>query len=212
MSYPLAEAAQAASAIDDLESVQAWRSPSAGSEPVLARDELVAAFRRRSSVRRYGTDSLPREGVAELLAWSEAPIPADAPSVVRQLVTAAAVEALRPGVYDAELNLVRERDVGELRAAAGFAAMEQDHPKDAAINVWQMADLPDVIDRLGERGYRWAQLEAGIRAGRLQIGAFMHGWGAAASTFYDEEVSKLLGTEEVPLLMVAIGPRATARP
>ena len=37
----------------------------------------------------------------------------------------------------------------------------------------------------------------------------MHGWSAAASTFYDEEVSKLLGTEEVPLLMVAIGPRAT---
>ncbi len=140
------------------------------------------------------------------------PIPADAPSVVRQLVTVAAVEGLRPGVYDAELNLLRERDVDELRAAAGFAAMEQDHPKDAAVNVWQMADLPDVVERLGERGYRWAQLEAGIRAGRLQIGAFMHGWGAAASTFYDEEVSKLLGTEEVPLLMVAIGPRAIRSP
>ena len=212
MSYPLAEAAQAASALDELESVQAWRSPSAGSEPILPRDELVAAFRRRSSVRRYGTDPLPREEVAELLAWSEAPIPADAASVVRQFVTVAAVEGLRPGVYDAELNLLRERDLDELRAAAGFAAMEQDHPKDAAVNVWQMADLPDVIERLGERGYRWAQLEAGIRAGRLQIGAFMHGWGAAASTFYDEEVSKLLGTEEVPLLMVAIGPRATPRP
>jgi hypothetical protein len=102
--------------------------------------------------------------------------------------------------------------VGELRAAAGFAAMEQDHPKDAAVNVWQMADLPDVVERLGERGYRWVQLEAGIRAGRLQVGAFMHGWGAAASTFYDEEVSKLLGTKEVPLLMVAIGPRAFHRP
>ena len=163
-------------------------------------------------MRRYGTDPLPREEVAELLAWSEAPIPADAASVVRQVVTVAAVEGLRPGVYDAELNLLRERDLDDLRAAAGFAAMEQDHPKDAAVNVWQMADLPDVIERLGERGYRWAQLEAGIRAGRLQIGAFMHGWGAAASTFYDEEVSKLLGTEEVPLLMVAIGPRATPRP
>ena len=212
MSYPLAEAAHAASELDDLEAVRAWRSPSAGSEPVVGRDELVAAIRRRSSVRRYGADALPRDDVAELLAWSEAAIPADAPSVVRQLVTVAAVEGLRPGVYDAELNLLRERDVDELRAAAGFAAMEQDHPKDAAVNVWQMADLPGVVERLGERGYRWAQLEAGIRAGRLQIGAFMHGWGAAASTFYDEEVSKLLGTEEVPLLMVAIGPRAFRRP
>ena len=61
--------------------------------------------------------------------------------------------------------------------------------------------------RLGDRGYRWAQLEAGIRAGRLQIGAFMRGWGAAASTFYDDEVSRLLGTHESPLLMVAVGPR-----
>ena len=112
VSYPLAEAAQAASELDDLESVQAWRSPSAGSEPNLPRNELVGAFRRRSSVRRYGTDPLPREEVAELLGWSEAPIPADAPSVVRQLVTVAAVEGLRPGVYDAELNLVREWGAG----------------------------------------------------------------------------------------------------
>ena len=91
--------------------------------------------------------------------------------------------------------------------------MEQDHPKHAAFDVWQMADLSGRDRRLGDRGYRWAQLEAGIRAGRLQIGAFMHGWGAAASTFYDEEVSKLLGTEDLsPLLMVAIGPRAAPRP
>ena len=61
--------------------------------------------------------------------------------------------------------------------------------------------------RLGDRGYRWALLEAGIRAGRLQIGAVMHGWGAAASTFSDEEVSRLLSTHKEPLLMVAVGVR-----
>ncbi len=200
MSYPLAEAAQAASALDELESVQAWRSPSTGcAEPILPREELVAAFRRRSSVRRFGTDPLPREEVAELLAWSEAPIPADAASVVRQVVTVAAVEGLRPGVYDAELNLLDANGTWTTCAPRpGSPRWSRIIPKDAAVNVWQMADLPDVIERLGERGYRWAQLEAGIRAGRLQIGAFMHGWGAAASTFYDEEVSKLLGTEEVP--------------
>jgi hypothetical protein len=86
--------------------------------------------------------------------------------------------------------------------------MEQDHPARAAFDVWQMADLEQLVADLGDRGYRWAQLEAGIRAGRLQIGAFMHGWGAGASTFYDEEVSKLLGTDLSPLLMVAIGARA----
>jgi hypothetical protein len=39
----------------------------------------------------------------------------------------------------------------------------------------------------------------------------MRGWGAAASTFYDDEVSKLLGTGDAPLLMVAVGARRETR-
>jgi hypothetical protein len=85
--------------------------------------------------------------------------------------------------------------------------MEQPFAGEAAVDVFELADVDAVVARLGDRGYRWAQLEAGIRAGRLQIGAFMRGWGAAASTFYDAEVSRLLETDEAPLLMVAVGPR-----
>jgi nitroreductase len=207
VTFPLAEAVQAESELRDAAAVRTWRTAEGGAEPVLSDADLVAAIRARRSVRRFGSDPLPRNEVAELLAWSEGPIPADVPSVVTQLVTVAAVEGLEPGVYDAELNLLDARDEGELRAASGFAAMEQGHPARASFDVWQMADLDQVVADLGDRGYRWAQLEAGIRAGRLQIGAFMHGWGAAASTFYDEEVSKLLGTDLSPLLMVAIGAR-----
>jgi SagB-type dehydrogenase family enzyme len=210
--FPLAEAAHTASAFSGTDAVRAWQSPEPGAEPKLPRDELLAAIRRRSSVRRYSDTPLPRDAFAELLDWSEAPIPADVPSVVEQLVTLAAVEGLEPGIYDAQLTLLRARDRGELRQDAGFAAMEQDHPQRAAANVFQMADLDGVVERLGERGYRWAQLEAGIRAGRLQIGAFMRGWGAAASTFYDVEVSKLLETDASPLLMVAVGARRGYHP
>jgi len=39
----------------------------------------------------------------------------------------------------------------------------------------------------------------------LQIGAFMRGWGAAASTFYDDEISRVLETRDAPMLMVAVG-------
>jgi hypothetical protein len=85
--------------------------------------------------------------------------------------------------------------------------MEQEHPRDAAVNVFQVGDIDAIVEHLGPRGYRWAQFEAGIRAGRLQVGAFMPSLGAAASTFFDDEVSKLLGTRDAPLLMVAIGPR-----
>jgi SagB-type dehydrogenase family enzyme len=209
--FPLAEAAHEASSLADAAAVGAWRLEPVGEEPRRDRDELVRAIRRRSSVRTYAREPLPREALAELLAWSEAPIPADAPRVVRQLVTVAAVEGLEPGVYDAGLNLLHAIDEGELRERVGFAAMEQEHPRDAAVNVFQLADLADVVARLGDRGYRWAQLEAGIRAGRVQVGAFMRGWGAAASTFYDDEVSKLLGTGDAPLLMVAVGARRETR-
>lgn len=207
MTFPLALSAHTSSALEDTEAVDEWRVPQTGDEPVLDREQLVRAMRRRRSVRTYADRSLPRDELAGLLRWSEAPIPADAPPVVRQLVTVAAVEGLEPGVYDAELNLLAPRDEPQLREAAGFAAMEQDHPRDAAVNVFQLGDLDSIVTRLGDRGYRWAQLEAGIRAGRLQIGAFMRGWGAAASTFYDDEISRLLSTDESPLLMVAIGPR-----
>jgi len=205
--FGLAEAAHAAGALEDAEAVRAWRVDSLGNEPKLSRDALVAAIRRRGSVRSFSAEPLPRDEVAELLTWSEGPIPADAPPVVRQWVTVNAVEGLEPGICDARLNLVRPVPEAELRERSGFAAMEQDHPRLGAFDVWQMADLDDVLARLGDRGYRWAQLESGIRAGRLQIGAFMRGWGAAASTFYDEEVSKLLRTDGQPMLMVAIGPR-----
>jgi nitroreductase len=207
VTYPLAEAVQDASALDGVDAVRAWRAPADGSEPKRSYDELRSAIRGRRSIRTYAADPLPRDELAELLAWSESPIPADAPRVVRQLVTVAAVDGLRPGIYDAELNLLHDRDEDALRAGAAFAAMEQDHPGLAAVNVFQLADLEQVVAQLGERGYRWAQLEAGIRAGRLQIGAFMRGWGAAASTFYDDEVSKLLETDDAPMLMVAVGPR-----
>ena len=205
--YPLAEAAHAAGELADTEAVRAWRVEAEGGEPRFDGAALREAIRGRRSVRTYAPKPLPRAELEELLAWSEAPIPADAPRVVRQLVTVAAVDGLEPGVYDAGLNLLDRRDEDELRQAAGFAAMEQDHPRDAAINVFQLADVDGVVERLGDRGYRCAQLEAGIRAGRVQIGAFMRGWGAAASTFFDDEVSRLLGMSEPPMLMVAVGLR-----
>jgi SagB-type dehydrogenase family enzyme len=207
LTFPLALAAHEASALADPDSVRTWRSEPVGREPDLPAEELERAIRRRGSVREYAAEPLPRAPLQSLLAWAEGPIPVDAERVVRQLVSVAAVEGLEPGVYDADLELVRAVGADELRPRVGYAAMEQEHPRDAAINVFQLADLDAVVGRLGERGYRWAQLEAGIRAGRLQVGAFMHGWGAAASTFYDDEVSALLETREAPLLMVAIGPR-----
>jgi SagB-type dehydrogenase family enzyme len=201
--FERAERLHRASSLDDASAVLAWRFGEPAEEPQVDAHPLEQAIRRRRSVRAYARQPLARAELAELLEWSEAPIPADARSVVRELVTVASVDGLAPGIYDAELRALRAVDEQELRDRVGFVAMEQEHPRDAAVNVFQLADVASLDDR----GYRWAQLEAGIRAGRLQIGAFMRGWGAAGSTFYDDEVSHLLETGEAPMLMVSIGPR-----
>jgi SagB-type dehydrogenase family enzyme len=203
--YPLAERLHETSSLSDVDAVRRWRTQPDGEEPKLSREELVRAIRSRRSARDYEDEPLAPDELADLLAWAEAPIAADAPRVVRQLVTVAAVEGLEPGTYDAGLQLLQAHHGPQLRERVGFAAMEQDHPRIAAANVFQLADLDAVVERLGDRGYRWAQLEAGIRAGRLQIGAFMRGWGAAASTFYDDEICRLLETQDPPMLMVAVG-------
>ena len=205
--FPLAEAAHAAGTLPDVEAVRAWRAEPEGDEPRFERDEVVDAIRRRRSVRRYAPDPLPRDELAELLRWAEAPIPADVPRVVREALTVAAVDGLVAGTYDARLELLREHDERATRAQAYFVAMDQDHARAAAVNVFQLADLDAVVARLGDRGYRWAQLEAGIRAGRLQLGAVTRGWGAVASTFFDAEASALFETHESPMLMVSLGPR-----
>jgi hypothetical protein len=56
--------------------------------------------------------------------------------------------------------------------------------------------------------YRAAQLEAGIRVGRVYLGAFARGLGATASTFYDDDVTSFAPEERLsPMLCAAVGRR-----
>ena len=58
---------------------------------------------------------------------------------------------------------------------------------------------PPLLGGLGARGYRAAQLEAGIVAGRLALNAFALGGGATGLTFYDGLVSRYFRSEAAPL-------------
>lgn len=205
-SYPLAEELHAASSLADAAAVERWRAGSGDDEPVLDVAVLEQALGRRRSIRRYGDGPLDAAALSDLLAWSNGPIPADAPPVVRQRVAVAA-SGVEPGIYDAGLRRLAPRAADELRDAVGFAAMEQDYPRHAAVTVCQAVDLEAVLESLGDRGYRWANLEAGIRAGRLQLGAAARGWGAAAATFYDDELARVIETTDAPLLLVSLGNR-----
>jgi hypothetical protein len=54
--------------------------------------------------------------------------------------------------------------------------------------VFFLADLRQVLGSLGSRGYRAAQLEAGILGGKLYLAAYAQRLGASGLTFYDDDV------------------------
>jgi SagB-type dehydrogenase family enzyme len=101
-----------------------------------------------------------------------------------------AVEGLTPGVY---LHRATEGSIeplrsGDFRAEAAHLAFDQQYAADAHVNSYYLTDLGPVLERYGNRGYRFAQLEAALYAGRLYLAAQALGLGAVGSTSFDDEV------------------------
>ena len=85
------------------------------------------------------------------------------------------------------LELLEE---GDFRAIAGRLGLFQELAAAAAANVYCLADLEPILARFGNRGYRAAQLEAGIVGGRLYLAAYALRFGATGLTFLDDEVTE----------------------
>ncbi|PSQ85493.1 MAG: 50S ribosomal protein L10 [Bacteroidetes bacterium QS_1_65_9] len=88
-------------------------------------------------------------------------------------------------------------------------ALEQAWAGDAHVNVYLMADVERTVERLGDRGYRLAQLEAGVVLGRLYLATYAHGsLGGTGLTFEDRAVTDFLSpraAEQAPMTMFALG-------
>jgi hypothetical protein len=111
-----------------------------------------------------------------------------------------AVEGLDPGLYrwpDLDRPLRRE----PLRQKLLRVCWDQDLGRDAAFVVMAAVD----VDRLDDRGYREAQLGAGLVEGRLHLAAYALGIGASGMTFLDSEIAGLLGEPLAGLLFTCVG-------
>jgi hypothetical protein len=79
-----------------------------------------------------------------------------------------------------------------------------------------MADLQHVLGSFGNRGYRAAQFEAGVRAGKIYLSSYSLGMGASGSTFYDDAVTEFFSPHarnKSTMIAVGIGaPAYVARP
>jgi nitroreductase len=206
--YPEAEALHVASKLQSAEEVERYTADGGTENARLGIPDDV--FQRRGSVRDFSPEPIAGEQLAAILAGAMGPVPLDVPPSNELRLIANAVDGLPSGAYRYEppdgFGLLR---AGNFRRQAGYLVLEQMLGALAAAVIFAMADLDAVLERHGNRGYPAAQLEAGIRVGRIYLGAFARGLGATASTFYDDDVTAFLAPVEglSPLLCAAVGRR-----
>lgn len=216
ISYPEIVRSHAASSLESDDEVLAWRggggsgsglesavqenpqTPCGGSQidlQGLRTEPLGETISRRGSTRRFARVPISAAQFRAILDGSTKKVPADftqgdAGSLLDAYIIVNAVEGLRPGTYyfslsDRNLELLKP---GDFREEAGHLCFEQALGADSAAVVFLMADLDRVLERYGNRGYRAAQLEAGIMVGNAYLCAHSLGLGATGMTFYDDDV------------------------
>jgi SagB-type dehydrogenase family enzyme len=119
---------------------------------------------------------------------------------IPHFLAAHAVDGLEPAMYRWPV-LARATRRGDLRRELFRACAEQELARDASLVVIAAVDLATLDDR----GYRDAQLAAGLVDGRLHLAAFALGLGASGMTFLDPEIPALLGLPLAGLLFTCLG-------
>jgi SagB-type dehydrogenase family enzyme len=213
--YPELDAAHAAGALAP-EEVASWQRPpeppSRWSRATLCHAGLERVIRRRGSARAFSQDPISGDQFADVIARALCHVPSDWGSPLIEIAAIVnAGEGLEPGTYRSDEGQLRLFTTGDFRDSAYWLCLEQPLGGDAAATVFLLADLRRTVSQHGSRGYRAAQLEAGIRAGRLYLGAYACGFGATGLTFYDDEVRKFFETDLEPMLVVALGRPARFR-
>ncbi len=212
VAYPEIPAAHAASNLNTGGEAAVWRvalerepgSPPGRIFPLeSARDDALRAdavervIRRRGSTRRFSDESISFAQLSVIVARTSRAISADflnppGASLCDLYLIVNAVDGLAAGTYayvasHGGLELLRE---GAFREVARDLALGQELAGEASVNLYYLADLPRAVARLGERGYRAAQLEGGMRGGKVYLAAYALGCGATGLTFLDDEVTE----------------------
>lgn len=232
--YPKIREVHAASSLTTLEEVANWRgalpAPVEGTpskEPIgLAlsgaedRDGTLIEeiIQKRGSPRVFAREPIDFDQLSTCLATTDSPLAADFLGAGQQpcnqmYVIINAVNGLTSGVYfyRRKERALEPLMLGDFRDQAGFLGLEQDLPKDAAAAVFFLVDLNQLLERFGNRGYRIAQLEAGVMGGRLYLAAYAQGFGASGLTFFDDETIQFLSPHaegKTVMFLVALGKRA----
>jgi SagB-type dehydrogenase family enzyme len=184
--------------------------------------KLGEVILKRGSTRRFARSPITFSQLSTILRTSTGPIPRDyfpdGDSLIETYIVANAVQGLDSGsyFYSAERKSVEQLKRGEFRQMSAYLCLGQPLFGDASVVLFLMTRLRDVLAALGNRGYRAAQLEGGIVAGRIYLSAYSLGLGASGSTFYDDAVSEFFSPhakEKSTMIAVGLGvPAYKAKP
>ncbi len=183
-------------------------------DPAQGKSPLGRTIVKRGSTRRFTRDSISFENLSTILTMSTKGIPCDflseGSSLVDVYTIANAVTDLVPGgyYYSKEEKGFQLLKSGDFRKEAGYLCLEQRLPEDAAAVNFIMSDLEGVLTAYGNRGYRLAQLEAGIRGGKMYLSAYAQGIGASGLTFFDDDVTSFFSPHaegKSCMLVIAVG-------
>lgn len=178
---------------------------------------LAATVMRRGSTRQFSGEPISGMELSAALFHAARGWPADVPAgFVELFVNVHAVEGVTPGAYryaqaDHALELIRR---GDFRRESGFLCLGQLLGGASSATVFFLADLGAVLPRWGNRGYRVANLEAGLIGGRLYLAAYAQGFGATGLTYYDRAVVEFFSPASAgldALFVTALGRSASAQ-
>lgn len=228
--FPAIQTMHAASSLPDAGSVAGWRANAPQPEPPapkgpltpldpipddeLPSDSIEKVILRRGSTRVFSRRPITFRELSTMLVHARPGLEADFLASSESSLTGAylivnAVEGIAPGAYfyQHERKALEQLKTGDFRETAGFLALNQALAADAAVAVFFLASLPPILHSLGNRGYRAAQLDASLAAGRIYLSAYALRLGATGLTFYDEAVTKFFsphaGDQSVMFLVTA---------
>jgi SagB-type dehydrogenase family enzyme len=181
-------------------------------------DSIEEVILRRGSTRRFAQVPITVVQLSTMLERATRGIPADflhgSGAHLNDLyLIVNSVEGLANGSYfyhreQHALELLRH---GNFRKVSGYLGLEQQLPADASVNIFFLADLHQILEQHGNRGYRAAQLEAGVLGGKLYIAAYAQRLGASGLTFYDDDVVQFFSPHaqrKSAIFLVALGKSA----
>jgi SagB-type dehydrogenase family enzyme len=191
------------------------------SEQEMPRDPIEQVILRRGSSRQFARTAISFRQLSTMLDRATRGVSADflisdqvnsrTPLLNDIYLIVHAVEGLEPGAYflNRDEGVLECLKRGDFRDQAGYLGLEQKLPADAAVDIFFLANLNPILNRLGNRGYRAVQLEAGITGGELYLAAYAQRLGATGLTFYDDDVTRFFSPHSAgksAIFLVAVGP------